>query len=97
MAFYAFDQPKRYNGVAKAKSRVLFLLMPDKGYGRVHLSCHGNRTHYNPADGSCAHIESMIVRMKRWYARRCWYLPWGTNDQGELRAPDYQTQWNISP
>lgn len=87
MAIFVFDQPVRPQGTRKAKSRSMFTLFPDKGYGRIHLACFGNRGHYYH-NGSCVHVNEVTAVMKSdWYRRRSWVLPFGDNSKAEMRLP----------
>ncbi len=86
------DQPKRPNGLAKAKSRALVMLLdmrqavPERRYNGYEIICCGNQGHYRP-DGSCVHVDEFLARMKSdWYRVRTWFIPFGRCDAERQRA-----------
>ena len=88
MAHFIFDQPVRPRGTKKAKSRCMFILIPDKGYGQIHLSCFGNKGHYYQ-NGSCVHVEDVSAAMTSdWYRQRSWVLPFGDSSKEQIRSYD---------
>ncbi len=88
MAVWTFDQPVRPRGEKKAKSRCILILIPDKGYGQIHLACFGNKGHYYQ-NGSCVHIEGVVEKMiSDWYRQRSWVLPFGDSSKEQIRSYD---------
>ena len=98
MACLIFDQPKTPHGTRLAKSRALFLLLPDKDCRKINLACFGNKGHYKKPSGICVHVISVLSGLKSdWHRRRAYYLPFGDNTKTPVKAMLDGREWGEFP
>ena len=84
------EQPIRYGSKRKARSPALIIALMgptaiDFTRGRWHLSCFGNRRHYQRLTGQCVHVERLLAGMGEWHRARARYLPFGDNARSVRR------------
>ncbi len=86
MSVFIMEQPKTPYGKAKAKSKAMFLMLPNKGCRKITMACFGNAGHYMKPSGLCVHVKAVVANLKsNWYRRRSYYLPFGDGTLTESR------------